>query len=86
MTVIKRLKSPVPKLIRKIQRLSGAVGGLGTVITLWMSSNPNFQVPVWVWKVILGATILNYLILQMTKPEDFIDTKNGNTGKTDTTS
>ena len=66
-----RLKSPVPNLIRKVQKLTGAIGGLSTVILGLLAQNPDLHVPSWIWKVILGATAINHLILQLTTENDF---------------
>lgn len=66
-----RLKTPVPNLIRKVQKLTGAIGGLSTVILAMTAQYPDLHVPSWIWKAILGATLLNHVILQLTTENDF---------------
>lgn len=73
MKIIKRLKSPVPSLIKRVQKISGAIGGLAVIISAATAQYPDMHVPSWIWKVILGALVVNHLILQSTTNEDFHD-------------
>lgn len=77
MKLKERLNSPVPRLIKKVQKISGAVGGLLTVFALISTNYPSLNIPHWLWEVALGGTIINHLILQLTNENDF----KGNTGK-----
>jgi len=71
--MIKRLKSPVPNLIKKVQKICMIVGGLSTVITGIMAQFPDMHISPWIFKIIAGATVANHLLLQMTEKKDFID-------------
>ena len=73
MKIFKRLKSPVPKIIKKVQKACAAIGSLAVVITGLTAQYPELHVPSWAWKTILASLIINHLILQATTHEDFKD-------------
>lgn len=71
MKLKERLKSPVPRLIKKVQKISGAVGGLLTVLALMSTNYPTLNIPTWLWEVALAGTVISHLILQLTTENDF---------------
>lgn len=75
MKFLKRLKAPVPNLIKRVQKITAAIGGLTVVIAALTAQYPELHVPVWLWKVILASLIINHVILQSTTNEDFHDGK-----------
>jgi len=70
MNMIQRLKAPTPKIVKKLQKIAGAIGGLGTVITTSISMFPSFEFPKWIPIVILSGTAINHILLQLFTEDD----------------
>ena len=71
MTVIERFKAEVPEIIKKVQKISAAIAGLATSGLFVANTFMGVEIPSWIMYTILGAGILNYIILQFTTKEDF---------------
>ena len=70
MNISQRIKSPTPKIVKKLQKIAGAIGGLGAVITTSISSFPSFEFPKWIPYTIIAGTAINHLLLQLFTEDD----------------
>jgi len=68
--MIERLTAKTPKIIKKLQRLTFAIGSLGTIITSLTSLYDVLVIPNWVIYSIATATVINHLILQLFTEND----------------
>lgn len=70
-TLLQRLKTKVPFIIRRIQHISLSIATLDVIILGTKEKMPDFIIPDVVLNIIFWAAILNALLLQFTTHKDF---------------
>lgn len=70
-TLLQRLKTEVPFIIRRIQHISLSIATLDVIILGTKEKMPDFIIPDVVLNIIFWAAILNALLLQFTTHKDF---------------
>lgn len=70
MTVIKRLKSPVPKPILILQKIAAAFFGSATIVSEVATLFPSWHVPSYVPITFAVAGIINHTFLQLFTEDD----------------
>ena len=70
-TLLQRLKTEVPFIIRRIQHISLSIATLDIIILGTKEKMPDFIIPDIILNIIFWAAMINAILLQFTTHKDF---------------
>lgn len=70
--MLERLSKKTPKIIKKLQRLAAAIGSTSVILTYMSNLYDVFVIPKIAIYIIVVATVLNHILLQLFIEDDNI--------------
>ena len=70
--MLKRLTSKTPKLVKKLQKIAGAISSLAVVIASLSNVYEIFEIKDWMIYTIIVATVINHFLLELFTESDNI--------------